>query len=358
MNSISKITVLSIVLLIFGSSVVAEKVSSEERKLYKKAKKFLVKENYIEAKDNYTKLVALAPNNDLYNFEAGLSYYFSDVQRTKSISYFETALKNSKEDTIPELKYYLGRAYHLNSEFEKSKTTLKEFIPAIKLHKAGQRLLKETNYRISLNDNGIKFDGEKDNNVKIINLGSNINTVDREYAPVYRKDDNVLLFTSRRKQNKGKTAYDLLPYEDIYAAKKTDETTWSLINDKNELSKYLPANFNSKKHDAGVIYSIDGNTLYTYKKDRLWKSELENGKWSSLEKLDDNINESELNVPSISVSQDGKIMYFVATKKEGFGGKDIYKCNRKEGGGWSDPEILGTEINTEFDEDGPFLSRW
>ena len=36
--------------------------------------------------------------------------------------------------------------------------------------------------------------------------------------------------------------------------------------------------------------------------------------------------------------------------------KDIYKCNRKEGGGWSDPEILGTEINTEFDEDGPFLS--
>lgn len=357
MNQVLKTTLLSIILLFVGSTISAEKVSSEERKLYKKAKKALVKEDYTEAKISYESLVKIAPNNDLYQFEAGLSYYFSNLQRAKSVKFFEDALKNSGEDTIPELKYYLGRAYHLNGDFEKSKSTLSEFIPEIQSHKAGQKLLKETNYRIALNDNGIKYATETNENIKIENQGADINTPDREYAPVYRKDDNIILFTSRRKQNKGKTAVDLLPYEDIYAAKKSGETSWTLISDNKELSKYLPDNFNSKKHDAGVIYSIDGNTLYTYKKDRLWKSERKDGKWSNLEPLDDNINESQLNVPSISVSQDGKVMFFVATKKEGFGGSDIYKSTKNENGEWSDPEILGAEINTEFDEDGPFLSK-
>jgi len=344
--------------LILTSNCYSQKRTKEEKKLYKKAKKALSNEQYSDAQEKYAKLLGLNSTNDLYNFETGLSYYFSDFERAKSITYFEAALENSKEDTIPELKYYLGRAYHINSQYSKSKTTLNEFITFIKKQtKPGQNLLKETEYRIHLNENGEKLKSEKDNNVKIKNLGTSINTLDREYAPVYKKSDDVLLFTSRRRNSKGKKAHDLLPYEDIYVAKKTGDDSWSLIDNNDELNKYLPNNFNTKKHDAGVIYSIDGNTLYTYKKDKLWKSTYNDNSWSELEALSSNINESQFNIPSITVTQNGKTMFFVATKKDGFGGKDIYKSVKNESDEWSDPEILGANINTEFDEDGPFLSE-
>lgn len=347
-----------ICLIILNSfTIYAQKVPKEEKKLLKKARKNLANEKYKEAKLNYADLVKLSPTNDQYNFEAGLSYYFSDFERTKSIPYFEKALENSKEDTIPELQYYLGKAYQLNSDFEKSKQTLTDFTDfIIKNKKPGQLLLKETNKNIALSENGIEYSNEKDNNIKIKNLGKGINTSDREYAPVFRKEDNVILFTSRRKENKGKTAKDLLPYEDIFAAKKIDDENWQLIESSDELKKYLPANFNTKKHDAGVIYSADGKTLYTYKKDILWMSELKDGSWSELEPLSKNINDSRFNVPSVTVTQDGNTMFFVATRKDGIGGKDIYS-SKKDGDKWNEPTLLGTEINTEEDEDAPFLSN-
>lgn len=344
-------------LILFTSSdSFCQKISKEEKKLLKKARKNLANENYTDAKLMYTDLVKQSPTNDQYNFEAGLSYYFSNFERTKSIPYFESALKNSKEDTIPELQYYLGKAYHLNNEFVKSKQTLNDFTDfIIRSKKSGQLLLKETNRNISLSENGIEYKQDQDNNVKIKNLGDKINTSDREYAPVYREKDNVLLFTTRRSKNKGKTAKDLLPYEDIYVAKKNSDT-WSLIEDQDELKKYLPSDFNTKKHDAGVVYSVDGNTLYTYKKDILWVSEYKDGSWSELKELNKNINDSKFNVPSITVTQDGKTIFFVATRKNGIGGKDIYTASRTENDSWSEPVLLGTEINTEEDEDAPFLS--
>jgi tetratricopeptide (TPR) repeat protein len=357
MNSLVKLFFLLCFFFFYTANVEAQKIPKEEKRILKKARKDLANEKYVDAQAKYLKLISLNPNNDVYNFETGLSYYFSNFQRGKSVSYFEAALKNSSEDTIPELKYYLGRAYHLNGQYEASKNTLTEFTSLIKQTKAGQDLLKETNYRIQLNNNGLKYSKSKNNNIKITNLGTNINTIDREYAPVFRKKDNVILFTSRRKTSKGKTAHDLLAYEDIYAAKKTGADSWSLIENNDELNKYLPKGFNTKKHDAGIIYSSDGQTLYTYKKDKLWKSIFKDNEWTELSKLGDNVNESQFNVPSISVTQDGKTMFFVTTKKDGFGGKDIYKSTKDANGNWGSPENLGAEINTEFDEDAPFLSN-
>ncbi len=351
------ITIVLCIFFQFNTSF-AQKISKEEKRTFKKARKELANENYKEAQTLYLKLIELNPTNDLYNFEGGLSYYFSDFERSKSIPLLESALKNSKEDTIPELKYYLGRAYHLNSQFEESKKTLTEFTPFIKQEtNAGQELLKETNYRINQNENGIKLNTDKSNNTKIKNLGNSINTADREYAPVFKKDDNILLFTSRRKIGKGKNANDLLPYEDIFIAKKIDDNNWKLLENKEEISKFLPDGYNTKKHDAGIIYSIDGKTLYTYKKDVLWQSTMKDNKWSKLEELTKDINNSQFNVPSVSVTPDGNTMFFVATKKDGLGGKDIYKSTKDAAGNWSSPENLGSEINTEFDEDAPFLSN-
>ena len=335
----------------------SQKATSEERKTLKQARRLLENEKYNAAQEKYQKLVTLNPTNDEYNFEAGLSFYLSNKERAKSIPFFEAALEHSKEDTIPELYYYLARAYHLNSDFDKSKEAFHKFKPSIKKNTlAGRNLIKETEHFIDRNENGAIFKVSNNKEIEIDNLGVNINSEFSEYAPIYRKDLDVLLFTSRRKNsNSSKLAIDLQPYEDIYVAKKNDGL-WVLISEKNELAKYLPSNFNTKKHDAGIIYSEDGKKLYTYKTDKIWYSNFENNAWTALELLDKNINTSKYNVPSVSISTDGKTLFFVAYRKDGVGDKDIYQSTLNADGKWSEAINLGDKINTKYDEESPFLA--
>ena len=344
-------------LLILAGPGYSQKPGKEEKKIVKKARKQLANEDYKEAQISYLKLIGLNPKNEIYNFEGGLSYYFADFERTKSVPLFEAALENSKEDTIPELYYYLARAYHLNGQYEKSSDAFNKFKPFIQVNsRAGQELSKQSEYYIGINNNGKHYQETKNDNVLIKNLGEGVNSSYGEYAPVMKKDDNVLLFTSRRKVgNSKRTDKDLLPYEDVFVAQKSGDN-WELITDKAAIEKYIPKDLNTKSHDAGIIYSADGNTLYTYKNDLIWKSILENGKWSKLVELDKNINSSQYNIPSVSLSKDGNTIFFVSTRKDGYGGKDIYKSVKDANGKWSIAENLGENINTKFDEDSPYIS--
>jgi outer membrane protein OmpA-like peptidoglycan-associated protein/tetratricopeptide (TPR) repeat protein len=346
------------VFLIFLSINSNAQESINEKRVLKQARKSLAKEQYKDAQEKYLKLVNVDPTNSIYNFEAGLSYFFSTFERGKSTPLFEAAIENLKEDTIPEMYYYLGKSYQLNSEFEKSSTSFTKFDPYIHYgKKAGDELKNEIIDETNYNDNGIKYTSEIDQNIKISNLGNSINTLDREYAPVLYKKDNVLLFTSRRKINGNKLDKgDLLPYEDIYVAKKTDNG-WVMITDQNEMKKYLPNNVNTKKHDASITYSLDEKTLYTYKKDAIWESTYDGTSWSSLTKLADNVNASKFNVPSVTLTADGNTAFFVSEKKDGIGGKDIYKSTKSSNGEWSEPTLLSTNINSAKDEDAPYLTE-
>lgn len=355
MNNIFTL-VLSILLV--TSTCYAQKPSKDEKKLYKVANKQLANEKYKQAQKSYKKLIEMKPTNETYHFEGGLSYYFSDFERAKGILFFEASLQNSKGDTIPELYYYLGKSYHLNGEFDKSNDAFNKFKPFIKTRSnSGQELMRKADYFVQIDERGCDFVATQNENIVTTNLGEKINTPSGEYAPVLKKDDNILLFTSRRKSsNSNKLDKDLLPYEDIYIAKKVDDV-WTVLTDKREIEKHVPTNLNSKKHDASVMYSLDSKTLYTYKNNVIWVSVLKDGTWSKLKKLDEKINTSRQNIPSLSISKDGSTLYFVANQKNGVGGKDIYKSNKTSKGNWGDPELLSTTVNSQLDEDSPFISE-
>lgn len=359
-NNLTKSLLIKTFCVLIGFLLVSISNGQElnKRRTLKKARKALYKENYVEAQNNYIKLVNAEPTNDIYNFEGGLSYYESTYQQTKSIPLFEAALQNSTEDTIVELYYFLGKAYQLNGDYKKADEAFNKFDKYIDHpSKAGKELKSDVLREMRYNKNGIAHLATKNDKVFIENIGEKVNSRDREYAPVINKNKDVIIFTSRRnyKGNK-KDKGDLLPYEDIYAAKKT-ENGWELLTDKNELKKYLPDNVNTKKHDASITYSTDGNTIYTYKKDAIWQANFDNGSWSTLKKIDEKINASKFNVPSVTISADGKTMFFVSTKKDGIGGKDIYKSVKNANGGWESPTILNSSINTIDDEDAPFLTE-
>lgn len=76
--------------------------------------------------------------------------------------------------------------------------------------------------------------------------------------------------------------------------------------------------------------------------------------WSVPQNLGPNVN-SEFWESTPSLSPDKRDLYFSSNVPGGFGGNDIWVCHRGDDGKWSEPYNLGPEINTAGDESTPFI---
>jgi outer membrane protein OmpA-like peptidoglycan-associated protein len=88
------------------------------------------------------------------------------------------------------------------------------------------------------------------------------------------------------------------------------------------------------------------------------KAQNENGDWSSSELMDDfPFNSDDYSVGHVSISPDGKTMYFASDMPhvDAAGGVDLYSCTRN-GDTWGDLKNLGPKINTLGHERFPFIN--
>lgn len=76
------------------------------------------------------------------------------------------------------------------------------------------------------------------------------------------------------------------------------------------------------------------------------------GKWEVTSSFTHN--SDQYSIYDITIDQTGKTIFFSSDRKGGYGGKDLYKSELKNGL-WSSPLNLGDEINTPKDEAYPFL---
>jgi len=72
------------------------------------------------------------------------------------------------------------------------------------------------------------------------------------------------------------------------------------------------------------------------------------------EKLGPNIN-TKFRETHASLSADGRYLYFTSDRKGGYGGLDIYVSEVQEDGSWGEPTNLGPAVNTELNEEGPYI---
>lgn len=329
-------------------------IAQQEKKIYKKVQKAFYREDFNAAKKLYLQLLTLKPANTTYLFETGIVYWHSEVSKDSALYYLEQTLKYSKEDTIPELFYYLSKAQHYCEKYTDAINSTILFEQHINTNtNDGREFIPELNLLKQYNNNALLI--QANSNIKTTLLKEGINSNYHDYSPVYIKNDSVIIFTSRRLLNNKRKAPDGLFYENIFLGKKQNNT-WALENNSSEIKKYLYPNYNSKKHNAAIAYQHNNKYLYLYKNDKIWLSVFKNNEWQKPEKLAKNINSSNFNIPSICISPDGNTIYFVATRKNGIGGKDIYTSTKNTDGTWNDAVILGNNINTELDEDAPYLS--
>ncbi|MDA7501809.1 tetratricopeptide repeat protein [Chitinophagales bacterium] len=82
-----------------------------------------------------------------------------------------------------------------------------------------------------------------------------------------------------------------------------------------------------------------------------------NGKWSELEALPFNSFGHKFDVKQPSLSADATRLYFSSDMPGGFGGLDLYFVERTEQGVWGAPVNLGPNVNTQGDEQYPFVHQ-
>lgn len=331
--------------------------AGEEKKLLKNARKELSKGNYKEAKSLYNELLTVAPDNPEYHFEAGLTYYNSNVEKEKSVKYFENALQKSSEDTIAEIFYYLGRSYQYSGQFEKAIKSYNDFKDFIMSNDDGVVLSRDVDRFIEMCNNAIIYQGDYNKDVTVENMKEEINSSGSEYASVLNKDETVMIYTARKESNVGNKFYhDSKEYEDIYiSVREGDNWTFSTKFDSSNV--YISKDINSKYHDAAIAYNEFEDKLYIYRKNHVWVSEKGNDdKWTAPVKMNKNVN-SGTHEPSVFITKDEQTLYVTSTDNEaGIGGRDIFVSHKNEDGTWGELELLPGNINTVYDEDAPYIS--
>ena len=188
--------------------------------------------------------------------------------------------------------------------------------------------------------------------MNILNLGSNVNSEFDDHSPVFTADESILVYTSKRKSSSNNVINDDDQYwENIYICNKDNSGNWST-------PKSISSNINENKNIASISLSVDGQEAFLYRDDKgdgnIYLTKLEGDEWTIPEKLPETIN-SKSKESHASISADGSTLYFTSNKKGGFGGNDIYKVKRLPNGQWGQSMNLGPTINTEYDEESPFI---
>lgn len=174
---------------------------------------------------------------------------------------------------------------------------------------------------------------------------------------------NGVVFTADKEVFSGKktAAWTGNSYLDLYEMKKDSAGAWLT-------PKLLQGDINSRFHEGPATFTKDGKTVYFTRSNyfkrkmevntenennlKIFKASLIEDKWKNLEEFPFNSDDYSCGHPSLT--EDGKVMYFVSDMPGGYGGTDIYKSVLTERG-WSQPQNLGPEVNTEGNEMFPYI---
>ncbi|MEI7509229.1 MAG: OmpA family protein, partial [Flavobacterium sp.] len=176
--------------------------------------------------------------------------------------------------------------------------------------------------------------------------------------------DNTVYFSSARSGARKNYGWTNEPYLDIYKATMSDSGVFSEPTAIEAL--------NSKWHDGTLTISSDGNTCYfsseSYKEKEyekvkslnskfsqiyLYKATKSGDSWGNIKLLP--FNSKEYSTGNPTLSRDGKTLYFASSRPGSIGGSDIWKVSIN-GDAYGTPENLGPKVNTEGNENFPFIA--
>lgn len=321
-----------------------------EQKNLKSANILLENSFYKTAYAKYTELLKTHPEEIYLKYRLGVCGLYIEEKHEEALKHLSDVYEKDKK--AMDIEYYLAVLYHRTYQFDKSIELASKLLANKKLNPKEKAGLEEL---VMHNRNGqilVKNPSE----VKIENIGASINTEGSEYSPVITSDEEMLFYTYRGKECLG-GLFDMNNNpdpdgdynEDVFVAKKIDGK-WQKPESVIEI--------NTIENDAAIAISNDGQQLFLYKSTEtdngdIYVSHLNDGKFGPAERIS-GINSNSWE-GSVTQSSDNRRIIFASERPGGFGGKDLYCAVKMPDNTWGNIKNLGASINTEKDEDAPFI---
>ncbi len=196
----------------------------------------------------------------------------------------------------------------------------------------------------------------------------NINTEHDEFSPSF-VGKKIAFVSNRVKETevvKRKHVWNNKPFFDIYIADREEDNDLIDPNSFND--------FNGNYHEGPSSFTRDSKRIYFTRQASRGSSLLKGSnktvglmvftarkvtlnsgeeKWTDPEALD--FNSTEYSCMHPTVTGDGQKLFFASDQAGGYGGMDLYMCD-KTILGWSKPVNLGPKVNTGGDEVFPFIT--
>ncbi|MBS1652049.1 MAG: PD40 domain-containing protein [Bacteroidetes bacterium] len=320
-----------------------------QKDLTERAEKKFKLENYEDALEDYLQLVKIDPKNEEVNYNTAVCYLNANTNKSKAIPFLENITRIEKHN--PNADYLLGRAYQYANRFDEAIASFEKF----KFQAKGKLdNLSDVNDEIQNCINAkelIKYPVD----IVFQNLGDKINSEYADYYPFVTENESFIIYNSKRPLDKETPKNDNGQYQSsIYISKVVNGryTESDVVNEP--ISKNNQGDEVIGMSPNGNIILINKSTLRGNQKLYLTRV-AKNGAFSDLEELPHVINGSG-DVIAATIDNDANVIYFASDRKGGFGGTDLYMCNKLPNGKWSDAKNLGVEINTPKNEDFPNLS--
>ncbi|WP_367389568.1 OmpA family protein [Lewinella sp. LCG006] len=318
---------------------------AQQAKLHKAAL-FMEAFRYEEAIAVFDKIVRKDESNLIALAGLAEAYHKMDML-SESASWYAKALESTEAD--PFLYFAYGQVLFQMGECVAAQSAFQEFLRRRPNDQRANRLQDVCSYYQELTNSNLE-----QVEVSLPNFNGPLS----DLAPAFFQDG--IVFGAVRSTEKRKDAF-----YDLYFTRPLAEDRPQGLNLTYEPVIGFSEILNSGLNEAIVSFSPDFKAVYFTRNQGQIVSEkipirrLEimvsrqgaDNTWSSPVPL--SINSVNYSTAHPALSPDGDRLFFASDRPGGFGGKDIYYCDRI-GLGWSSPINLGPQVNTEGDELYPY----
>ncbi|MFT6333764.1 MAG: outer membrane protein OmpA-like peptidoglycan-associated protein [Saprospiraceae bacterium] len=342
-----------LILLFVFVFVVSINIGNAQKDMAKQANKYLNAEKYEEALKLYNQVNKI--NEDKYLlFKRGVANYYSR-NADDAVRDFTLSRRLGYEEN--DIYLYAAMALHSRGSY----------LDAVQFYKNYLRYLddKEKEYMIveRIKQCMFAYNNQYNDQLAFVeNLGSSVNTEYDELNPIQSPtSQNKYYFSSNRSGSNGGLRNKKGYKDEIYGKYSSDMYAVELENGNwTSVSSFHPI-LNGPKHELIQGFNPSGSVLYFLKTKSGNAGEIYADTFSvdkdpeAFPQLLRSPVISELGDKDIKVFNDQTII-FSSKRTGGFGGYDLY-VTYLENDAWTTPTNLGPEINSQYDEVSPFLSK-
>lgn len=317
-----------------------------------KADKLYNRFEYLDAAAEYQKLVEDG-KQDPYVYRQLAESHYNVFNSKEAVRWYAKVVETDQE---AEVYYHYAQMLKAEGQYEAANAQMRTFAQKAPGDQRAVIFKADPDYLPKLRSQAKLFDAKS----------LEINSENADFGAVLSNQD-ILYFASARNQAKRKYGWNEEPFLDLYQSVRNPDGT---------MAKPTPVSgVNGKFHDGPAAVTADGNTMYfssesfregeyekeKINKDRQKRSQVylfratKNGSgWDKITEVP--FNGKDYSTGNPSISKDGRTLYFASNRPGSMGGTDIWKVSLDQDGGYGEPQNLGNSVNTEGEENFPYIT--